>query len=186
MSSRATVAPQEQVRRWVKAAVVDLNLCPFARAELRAGRVRIEVAPAGDLEAALECFADAAIALVQGEQRATTLLVLPHGFEDFDDYLDLLELCERLLEECGWDAALQLASFHPQYCFDGEPEDDPANYTNRAPLPVVHLLRRDDLAAAIANYPDVDSIPLHNQALARARGAAFFEALLTRCRTDAN
>lgn len=186
MTSPSPVSPLVQIQLWVDEVVVGLNFCPFAKAELAAGRVRLCEMEHLGLEQALESFADEAIALVNRDVRATTLLVLSTGFNAFDDYLELLDLCEALLEECGWDQALQLASFHPDYCFEGVEQDDASNFTNRSPLPIIHLLRRDDLAQAISHYPEVDSIPENNQHLARERGAAFFEAVLDRCRKNAN
>lgn len=182
MSTQQTASAEAQVRYWIDTVVVGLNICPFAKRELEAGRVRVCEPPAAGLQQTLEAFADEAIQLVNNEQTATTLLVLAKGFEDFDDYLDLLEMSEALLEECGWDEALQLASFHPDYCFEGVEEGDPANFTNRSPLPILHLLRQDDVAKAIEHYPEVDRIPVNNQDLARERGAAYFEAVLVRCR----
>ena len=182
MSAQQVASAEAQVRCWIDTVVVGLNICPFAKRELEAGRVRVCEPSAGGLEQALESFADEAILLVNNDQTATTLLVLAQGFEDFDDYLDLLEMSEALLEQCGWDEALQLASFHPDYCFEGVEESDPANFTNRSPLPILHLLRQDDVAKAIENYPEVDRIPESNQRSARELGAAYFEAVLERCR----
>lgn len=182
MSAQPPASAESQVRYWIDNVVVGLNICPFAKRELDAGRVRV-CEPSGlGMQEALEAFADEAIQLVNSNQTATTLLILPQGFEDFDDYLDLLEMSEALLEECGWDEALQLASFHPDYCFEGVEDDDPANFTNRSPLPIIHLLRQDDVAQAIANYPEVDRIPDNNQYLARERGAPYFLSILEACR----
>ncbi|CAN0551372.1 unnamed protein product [Ectocarpus sp. 8 AP-2014] len=40
---------------------------------------------------------------------------------------------------------MKLATFHPQYRFEGSEEDDPSNYTNRSPYPVLHLLLEDQV-----------------------------------------
>lgn len=178
----AITGAEAQIRQWVDEVVVGLNLCPFAKRELSAGRVRIVSEASGAMEPALEVLADEAITLLNADSAATTLVVFPSGFESFDDYLDLLDMSQALLEQCGWDDALQLASFHPDYCFEGVEPDDAANYTNRAPLPVIHLLRQDDVAVAIEKYGDVDVIPPRNEKLAREKGAAFFEDVLKRCR----
>ena len=63
------------------------------------------------------------------------------GLEDFGDYLDVLEDAQAALEKARLDDMLQLASFHPDYCFEGQEDDDPANYTNRSPYPMFHLIR---------------------------------------------
>ena len=48
--------------------------------------------------------------------------------------------------------AVQVASFHPQYQFDGEPAHDVSHYTSRSPVPIVHLLLVEDVSKAIDAY----------------------------------
>ena len=62
----------------------------------------------------------------------------------------------------------------------GEAADDAANYTNRSPLPLLHLLRESSIDRAVASDPNVDQIPERNQQLARAKGADFWRALLAK------
>ena len=92
----------------------------------------------------------------------------------------MLEDAQAALVESGLDEMLQLASFHPDYCFDGLDEDDPANYTNRSPFPMFHLIRQDGLAAALESGPDPASIPRRNIALLREMGLDAIHKLLDR------
>ena len=111
----------------------------------------------------------------------TSLLIYPYGLESFDAYLDFLAIAEELLQVQAYEGIFQLASFHPQYCFDGALLDDPANYTNRSPYPMLHLLRESSLEKALANYPEPEKIPQHNIALTRQLGLATLEKLLNDC-----
>ncbi|MDL4864468.1 DUF1415 domain-containing protein, partial [Halomonas elongata] len=103
------------------------------------------------------------------------------GLSDFDDYLDALGLAEALLVEQGYEGVYQLASFHPEYQFEGEVEDAPRNFTNRSPWPMWHLIREAGLERALAHYPDPEAIPARNavqmQALGTERLAASLAAL---------
>ncbi|NNE64165.1 MAG: DUF1415 family protein, partial [Gammaproteobacteria bacterium] len=56
----------------------------------------------------------------------------------------------------------QIASFHPHYQFADTAYDDRGNWTNRAPFPVLHLLREPSLSRAIDAYGFVDEIPYNN------------------------
>src|SRR5690554_333435 len=112
----------------------------------------------------------------------TTLLVLTPGLEAFDDYLDFLGLAEALLEAQGYEGTYQLASFHPDYCFEGAEEEDSANYTNRSPWPMLHLLREAGLERALEHYPDPEAIPERNVAAMRALGEPALAAALARLR----
>jgi hypothetical protein len=60
----------------------------------------------------------------------TSFIIFENDFKDFDDYLDLVKKSEKLLTKENYDGIYQIASFHPDYCFAGEDENDPANFTN--------------------------------------------------------
>ncbi len=166
-----------RVERWAESVVIGLNLCPFASGVLRRGQLNIVVAEDTTAELCLQQMADEADDLLEGDQQATTLFVLPEGFENFDDYLDLLALGEALLEDIGLEGELQLASFHPQYQFDDTEYDDAENWTNRAPYPILHLLTETSVADAVDSHPDIDSVPENNIDRLEAMGTETLEAL---------
>jgi hypothetical protein len=58
----------------------------------------------------------------------------------------------------GLEGILQVASFHPHYQFEGSDTDDIENYTNRAPYPILHLLRESSITRAVDAYPDAAGI----------------------------
>ncbi|SOY55770.1 conserved hypothetical protein, DUF1415 [Cupriavidus taiwanensis] len=159
-------------RHWLERAVIGLNLCPFAKSVYVKEQVRYVVSPVteapdviDELERELRLLADA-----DPNQIDTTLLILPHAVADFLDFNDLLYFAERLLASLGLEGTLQIASFHPQYQFAGTEPDDIENYTNRAPYPILHLLREDSIARAAAAFPDAADIYERNQAVMRRLG----------------
>jgi len=159
------------------------DICPFARRELQRGAIRYALAESADLEGLLHELVAECRRLDADADVATTLLIAPAGMDDFDDYLDWLELAERLLDDLGYRGIYQLASFHPDYVFDGVDATDPANATNRSPYPMLHILREAELERALAGYPEPETIPERNMALLRApdsRALATSRELLTR------
>jgi hypothetical protein len=165
--------------RWLHECVLGLDLCPFAAPVLSSGAVRIAVCPAVDEAEQLRGFL-AELDKLQASSEddiATTLLVYPNGLEDFDDYLAVLDAAQDLLEESGLSALVQLASFHPRYQFDGVCAAALSNYTNRSPLPVIHLLRESSVTRVLASFPDPEAIPGRNIARLEALGVAAVEAL---------
>ena len=74
---------------------------------------------------------------------------------------------------------LQVASFHPDYQFADSAPDDAANLTNRAPYPILHLLREASIDRAVAAYPDPDAIIERNIAAMQALGVEGFRKLLS-------
>ena len=149
-------------RAWVEGFVVAHNVCPFARREFVSDSIRFVEVAANEWEPALEAMIEECRRLDLTPEIETTLIVLRPGLEDFDDYLDFLAVAEALLVEQGYEGTYQLASFHPDYCFEGAAEDDPGNFTNRSPWPMLHLLREAGLERALAHYPDPEAIPERN------------------------
>ncbi|WP_258239808.1 DUF1415 domain-containing protein [Pseudidiomarina homiensis] len=172
------------VREWVAEVVVGLNFCPFAHREVEKNRVLYVDSSAQSIESALEDLASAMQQLLEDEQIETTLLVLSQGFHDFDDYLDLLDYAQITLRELNLEGTLQIASFHPHYQFADTADDDVSNYTNRAPFPVLHLLREASLEKVLARYPNPEAIPERNIEVAQQRGVIYFQALLERLRDN--
>lgn len=151
-------------RRWLERAVIGLNLCPFAKAATVKQRVRFTVSTATTDEALLD---DLILALqdlhaADPADCETTLLIHPQALTDFLDYNDFLDAADAALDALGLDGVIQVASFHPQYQFAGTEAGDIENYTNRAPYPLLHLLREDSIEKAVESYPDVDDIPVRN------------------------
>lgn len=181
--TRATGVPAAMVagatRHWIDTLVVGLGLCPFARAVLERDLARLVVVETPETAEVLQRLADEAAALLGGDERdATTLLVVPEGFGEFDDYLDLVAVAEALLAELGHEGELQIASFHPDYRFEGEAPDDAANCTNRAPFPMLQLLQEGSVERALEGHPDPTSIPARNIERLRALGLGGIRELL--------
>jgi len=166
------------VKSWIDKVIVGLNFCPFAKKEMERNTVRYAISPATQVNDALSHLLDELALLDQQQDMQTTLLVFPLGFADFERYLDMLELANSLLAQGGYGGIYQLASFHPDYCFEGEEQNDPANYTNRSPFPILHILRESSIEAVLKRYPEPESIPENNITKARELGSSFLQALL--------
>ncbi len=168
------------VRRWLERAVIGLNLCPFAKAVYVKDQVRIVVSDASTERALLEELGEE-LALLRdtpAEQIDTTLLVHPQVLGDFLDYNDFLGDADALVEALQLDGVLQVASFHPHYQFAGSEPGDTDNLTNRAPFPILHLLREASIDRAVAAYPDPEAIIQRNIATVRALGHDGWNKLL--------
>lgn len=168
-----------QTKKWVVDVVIGLNFCPFAAKPYHAGRIRYKVLRAPGLRPLLEACMEEARLLDQNQEIETTLLILPPV--DFEGFLDNLELCEALLCDQGYEGVYQLASFHPAYQFDGTGEEDPGNFTNRSPYPMLHFLRESSISHAVDTYPEVNEIPGRNRKRAREMGVQSMATLRQAC-----
>ncbi|WP_404296417.1 DUF1415 domain-containing protein [Halomonas sp.] len=181
--SESSMPSQDQAltatRAWVETFVVAHNVCPFAGREVARDTIRYVTVDATDWERALLALVAECERLDETPTIETTLLVLTEGLEEFDDYLDFLAIAEALLAQQGFEGTYQLASFHPDYCFEGAEQNDAANFTNRSPFPMLHLLREAGLEEALEQYPNPEAIPERNVAAMRELGsAALDDALL--------
>ncbi|MEM5459802.1 DUF1415 domain-containing protein [Paraburkholderia phytofirmans] len=167
-------------RHWLTEAVIGLNLCPFAKAVHVKGQIRYAVSDAVDMEGVLADLETELQTLVAANPDAvdTTLLIVPQALSDFLDYNDCLFFAERMLKQLRLEGIVQIASFHPFYQFEGSEPDDIENYTNRAPYPILHLLREDSIERAVQAFPDAEEIYERNQETLRRIGLAGWAALM--------
>jgi len=172
--------PVAVTRRWLERAVIGLNLCPFAKAVVAKEQVRFVLSDATTPEALLAELGEELLRLrdTPAEQIDTTLLIHPRVLGDFLDYNDFLDDADALVEALALDGVLQVASFHPDYQFAGSAPDDVENFTNRAPYPILHLLREDSVARAVAAFPDPDAIVERNIETLRGIGVDGWKKLL--------
>jgi hypothetical protein len=168
---------ERDIRRWLDEFVVGLNLCPFARPLLDAPNLRIAVCEESDTTALRRAFLHELDYLQRSNERevATTLLAFPGALQDFNDYLQFLDEAQGLLLASGLEGLVQLASFHPRYRFEGELPDAASHYSNRAPYPLVHLLREDMVSRAVEDFPEPEKIPDRNIATLNDIGAVELE-----------
>lgn len=177
-----------ETRAWLERAVIGLNLCPFAGAVHASGRIRWVVSSARDSDALLAELCDEldALAAADPARTDTTLLIHPWVLRDFDAYVDFLAVAETAVEQLGHAGVLQVASFHPHYCFaDAQPQDI-SNATNRSPWPMLHLLREASIEKALATFPDPDAIYQANIETLRRLGDTGWASLRAACRRDAD
>ena len=173
----------DDTRRWIEKAVIGLNLCPFARAVYVKNQVRIVVSRARHLDAFLDEL-DRELALLQStpaEEIDTTLLVHPTLFPDFEVFNDFMNVVDDVVAEHDLEGVIQVANFHPDFRFEGEPEGDMSHFTNRAPYPTLHLLREDSVERAVESAGgDGEAIVERNIATLRQLGPEGWKALLAK------
>lgn len=150
----------DETQQWIERAVIGLNLCPFAKSVHVKQQIRYVVSGArtteellAELLSELEFLAEA-----RPDKVDTTLLIHPYVLDDFLDFNDFLDVADAALQDRDLEGILQIASFHPQFQFAGTDVDDIENYTNRAPYPILHLLREESIDRAVEAFPQADAI----------------------------
>lgn len=177
--------------KWLQDLVIGFKLCPWAGPALNANAIRIVVHPE---ESSLEVLFETAMkeasllaTMPDGpeEQNLTTLIGVPGStLADFQDFLDVAGTVDDFLDELQLRGKVQLASFHPDYRFaDSRPGADVENFTNRSPIPILHLLREVEVSRALEGYMgDPSRIYERNKAVMREAGAEKLQKLIEACK----
>jgi len=166
-----------KTRNWIEQVIIGLNFCPFAAKPYKEDVINFQVIQSANLNIALETLVQECNRLEEDTDTETSLLIFPDSFLDFIKFLDLVDLGEQLLKKEGFEGIYQIASFHPDYIFEGSTENDASNYTNRSPYPMLQILREDIVEQAIKKHKDVHSIPDTNIAKANQLGIVYFKSL---------
>ncbi|WP_301102099.1 DUF1415 domain-containing protein [Propionivibrio sp.] len=182
MNSTHSPSPDEAVaatRKWLERAVIGLNLCPFAKAVHVRKQVRYVLSEAGDSDTLLADLERELhyLAAVSPDETDTTLLIHPYVLGAFDDFTDFLDLVDVVVRTQGLAGTLQVAHFHPDYCFSDTEPGDLGNYTNRSPYPTLHLIREASLDRAVAAFPEAATIYERNIETLEGMGLAGWRAL---------
>jgi uncharacterized protein len=166
---------------WLERAVIGLNLCPFAKAVYVKQQIRYAVTAATTVEVLLSELKHEIELLEQAdpEQIDTTLLIHPQVLNDFIDYHLFLRQADAAIRNLGQEGSLQIASFHPAYEFAGSTYGDIANFTNRSPHPMLHLLRETSIDRAVTAFPEAAAIYERNIETLRQLGHEGWRRLWT-------
>lgn len=154
-------------KNWVEKIVIKHNFCPFAARPFRENRIRYISSDAKTENDLVDDLVNELARLrdTPSSELETTLLILTSCLLDFESYNQFLDIVDAILEEMDLVGDIQVASFHPDYCFADLTPDDVRNYTNRSIYPMFHLIREASVEAAHDSYPDIDLVPEKNMSL---------------------
>ena len=151
-----------QKKKWITDIVIGCNFCPFAAKEVKRNTIHYAIEHNTEIAECLNTFLSECKRLDENENIETTLLIFPQSFKRFDNYLNLVLHAENLLKKKGYEGIYQVASFHPTYFFANSPMNDAANFSNRSPYPMLHILREQSIEQALLHYPHPEKIPENN------------------------
>ena len=153
----------ESTQLWINKMVVGLGLCPFASKVMTQNEILFSATSSSDFKTLTTLLIQQAEHILNDNNKeSTAIIVIEKGLESFLDYLELIHQLEDYLEENKLAEDIQIASFHPEYQFAETKTTDITNYTNRSPYPLIHLLKCEDVTAAIESHPDIHSVPTDN------------------------
>ncbi|MCB9328266.1 MAG: DUF1415 family protein [Lewinellaceae bacterium] len=158
----------ERTKSWVEKFVIGENICPFARYPYERDQIKF-VTTGGDFQQiATNVWKE--ILYLQSVPKSlvsNTLCVIESPFS-WGELLDLCFVLEEMLEIEMMSEQVQIVGFHPEFTYADSDPNDHENYTNRSPLPMIHILRSEELEAAIKSHGNTLEITENNAAKLRA------------------
>ncbi|WP_163931065.1 DUF1415 family protein [Paraferrimonas sp. SM1919] len=170
--------PYKQTKAWVEAFIVKFNICPFAKPSIEQQGLDYHICEHSSLDEALEATLTHAHQLAQDPKIESRLLIFNNGFTKFEDFLELIDYCDAMLAPMGLTGQVQIAHFHPDYCFADVDPEDPQNFTNRAPWPTLHLIDEHAMELALSGPIDSEAVPERNIVFCQRRGHQYLQQLL--------
>jgi len=152
----------EKTKNWIEKFIIDLSICPFASKPFIEGRIQYLTCEIdADFRMIQETFLEVILQMHEDLQYSNSFVIIADKCS-FDEYLDMYYFLEELLKKGNLDSMFQLASFHPDYMYDGTTKKDLSNYRNRSPYPMIHVLRVNEVEMAIEEYGDTSKITRKN------------------------
>ena len=88
---------------------------------------------------------------------------------------------DMAIEKLGLVGEIQLATFHPDYCFSDLSQDDVRNYTNRSLYPMFHFIREDSIEQMRGVFNNIELIPEQNMEKLQSIGLEGIESQISAC-----
>lgn len=171
---------RKQIEDWLTGFIIEHDICPFARRPWSRNLLKVVVVDSSEEEELTKVLLSELETLIRTPRKEleTSIIVVPRQFESFDDFWSYCEWVQDLLQEGGVSGLLQVVGFHPHFRFAESEPDDSANFVNRSPYPLLHLLREESVTEAVAQYPDISAIPERNAVYLRRLSKATLERIV--------
>jgi hypothetical protein len=176
----------QQTQQWINDVVIGFNFCPFAKSEFVNDTIKYVVLQNANQKLSIEALLQECNWLNEHPETETTLVIFADSFLNFTNFLQLITASEHAVFKNNFEGIYQLAHFHPNYLFANSDENDAANFTNKSPYPMLHILRESSIDKALINYIDADKIPNRNIKVARKQGYEAMQKLLNNCKISSS
>jgi hypothetical protein len=152
------------IKSWLENTIIGLELCPFTKKPYLEGKILIEEHGVLDSSKAHDQFLNSLSFFQNQNKFETTLICFPQWKISFRNFYDFSEDCADELSGLNLEDEFQLVAFHPNFCFEGLKYSDRANLVNSSPIPLIHILKINDL-----DLINLSSIEAENMSFGNAK-----------------
>lgn len=142
---------------WIDKTIVGLNLCPFAKASLSS--LHIEKSNFIESKVLTSKIIDIS-QLVQNEVYSNAIIYFDEEISFYELYKSSVDF-EDVLKSIGYH--IKVIAFHPDFVFEGLDFNDKANYVNRSPMPLLHLIPIKLIEKAKLDNMSAKNISINNE-----------------------
>lgn len=145
------------LQSWIDKTIIELNLCPFAKSSM--DKLHIEKSDFSKSEKLTSKIIDISELMQKG--------IYSNAIVYFDDVMSFKELhmvsidFEDVLDSIGY--KVKVIAFHPSFVFEGLHISDKANYVNRSPMPLLHLIPIKLIEKAKLDNISAKNISINNE-----------------------
>lgn len=134
---------QTRIENWIEHYIIRYNLCPFAKSSFDGRKIVYTDWDGLDLDILQSAFLD--FLARAPHEIDSSFLILPKAMS-WESFLDLLYGLEALIEETEGLHLITLVPFHPAYMHAGHETAQTVHYSNRAPVPLIQMIHKDDVS----------------------------------------
>jgi hypothetical protein len=140
-----------KTKTWIKDYVIKKNHCPYAAKPFDADIIRYLESVNVDSTMMTEDFIDEINFIDKSlpQELSTSFLIFTKLEMIFSEFYEMTLDCEDILEAIGLSHKFQIVAFHPGFVFVNTEQEKKINDVNRSPYPMIHILRVEEVAAAI-------------------------------------
>ena len=127
----------DNTKTWIKDFIIGEDICPFAYEPFTNELINYKITSQDSIENDI----NQEIQNLISQKFQTSFLI----FSKFISYYQLLDLITFLNSTINLSNEYQFIAFHPDFHFEGLAPDEIANYVNKSPYPMIHIINNNEL-----------------------------------------
>jgi hypothetical protein len=144
----------DKTKKWIEDFIIGEDICPFAKEPFYSNVINFVVSDQEHIEEVIK----SEILNLDNKLYQTSFLILNYKIDYYGlvDLIDYLNTCYNTTDK------YQLIAFHPNFHFNDIAETEIANYVNKSPYPMIHLLKNSELDQLL-NTEQAKNLSLKNE-----------------------
>lgn len=127
----------DNTKKWIEDFIIGEDICPFANDPFKKDLINYKTTKQNSIENDI----NQEIQNLTLQKFQTSFLI----FSEFISYYQLIDLISFLNSTINPNNEFQFIAFHPDFHFEGLAPDEIANYVNKSPYPMIHIINNNEL-----------------------------------------